>query len=103
MAFCILSVGSHVGLHVHGFFLYSGEISVVCEDIGCVYGVDNTVAVNICCLPLSVVKGRYPNNCAIGGNPARLIRKNVIWDNNYTDGMLEECPEEYILPTMDPE
>ena len=51
----------------------------------------------------SVVKGRYPNNCAIGGNPARLIRKNVIWDNNYTDGMLEECPEEYILPTMDPE
>ncbi len=49
----------------------------------------------------SIVKGTFPNNCALGGNPARLIRKNVVWTHNYTDGMIEDCPEEYILPTIE--
>ena len=47
----------------------------------------------------SVVKGRYPNNCAIGGNPARIVRRNVVWCISYEYDNISECPYEYILPT----
>lgn len=27
----------------------------------------------------ALVSGRFPNNCSIGGNPAKIIKKNVCW------------------------
>jgi acetyltransferase-like isoleucine patch superfamily enzyme len=27
----------------------------------------------------AVVKGKYPNNCTIAGNPARIVKKNTAW------------------------
>ena len=40
----------------------------------------------------AVVKGKFPNNTAIGGNPAHIIRKNVAWSRNflYSRG-IEDC------------
>lgn len=40
----------------------------------------------------SVVKGKFPNNVAVGGNPARIIRKNVAWSRNFLNCRgLEDC------------
>ncbi len=29
----------------------------------------------------SVIKGRFPNNCAIAGSPAAVVRKNIAWSS----------------------
>ena len=46
----------------------------------------------------TIVKGSFPNNCAIGGNPARRLRNNVTWTTNFTGGII---PEEYAFPTRE--
>lgn len=46
----------------------------------------------------SVVKGKYPNNCSIAGNPAKIVSKNVAWSREMlaTD-MHKQCGgEEYV-------
>lgn len=32
----------------------------------------------------SVVKGKYPNNCTIAGNPSKIVKKNVAWSREMT-------------------
>lgn len=46
----------------------------------------------------SVVKGIYPNNCIIGGNPSYIVQKNIAWSRNNGANKLEECGE-YISIT----
>lgn len=43
----------------------------------------------------SVVKGTFPNNCAIAGNPAKVISENVAWSRNIMDMDIEACGEGY--------
>ena len=31
----------------------------------------------------STVKGHYPNNVVIAGNPGRIVKKNIAWSRNY--------------------
>lgn len=49
----------------------------------------------------AVVKGVFPNNCAIAGNPAKVVRKNVTWNRNYLSEDIMECGEENIHLTED--
>ena len=49
----------------------------------------------------SVVKGQYPNNCSIAGNPAKIVRENIAWSRQMvaTD-MKRQCgSEEYVRLT----
>lgn len=34
--------------------------------------------------------GRYPRNCVIGGNPAKILKTNITWDTR----SLEILPEQ---------
>lgn len=39
----------------------------------------------------SVVKGIFPNNCSVGGNPAKLIRSDIAWSREMYANSIERC------------
>lgn len=47
----------------------------------------------------AVVKGKFPNNCAVAGNPAKVVRKNVTWSRGSLDTDIEKCGEDNIYLT----
>lgn len=47
----------------------------------------------------ATVKGKFPNNCVLAGNPARIVKKNVTWSRGNLDTDIEECGEENIRLT----
>ena len=51
----------------------------------------------------AVVKGKFPNNCSIAGNPAKVIRKDIAWSRNIMDMGISACGEEYCGLTEDKE
>ncbi len=59
-------VGDHVWVGQDSMLLYNTEIGS-----GSIVGAK------------SLVKGRFPNNCVIGGSPARLVKKDVAWNRSY--------------------
>lgn len=50
----------------------------------------------------SVVKGSFPNNCVIAGNPGKDVKHNIAWswDMTATD-MIRSVPEEYRKLTQE--
>lgn len=49
----------------------------------------------------STVKGRFPNNCVIAGNPAKIVKRDVTWNKDYFSNDISECGEENICLTND--
>lgn len=49
----------------------------------------------------SVVKGVFPNNCIIAGNPAKMVRKNITWNRNNSSTDIFDCGEDNIQLTQD--
>lgn len=48
---------------------------------------------------MSLVKGTFPNNCVIAGYPAKLIRKNTVWDGWFFKEAFNRIPDKYIKGT----
>lgn len=48
----------------------------------------------------SVVKGIYPNNCVIAGNPAKIVKYDVAWSRDITTTDINRCGlSEYVALT----
>lgn len=48
----------------------------------------------------SVVKGKYPNNCLIAGNPSKMAKCDVAWSRDMVAKRLSQCgSEEYVAKT----
>lgn len=47
----------------------------------------------------ALVKGVFPNNCSIGGNPAKLIRSNIAWSRKDSSTDINDCNKEYVRLT----
>ena len=48
----------------------------------------------------SVVKGSYPNNCVIAGNPAQISKRDIAWSRDMCATDIRKCgSEEYISLT----
>lgn len=77
-------VGDHVWVGQDSMLLYGTEIGS-----GSIVGAK------------SLVKGRFPNNCAIGGSPARLLKKDVAWNRGYGDEDISAIDERYVRPTAE--
>lgn len=65
-----IQIGNHVWIGANGMILYDTLI----ED-GSVVGAN------------SLVKGSFPANCVLAGDPAKLIREDIVWcrDNDVTE------------------
>ena len=51
----------------------------------------------------SLVKGCFPNNCILAGNPARIIRKDIAWSRENCAEDILQCGYENINLTQEQE
>lgn len=47
----------------------------------------------------SLVKNKFPNNCIVGGNPARMIKSDVAWSRSYGDTDISVIDSRYVRLT----
>lgn len=53
---------------------------------------------------VSFVKSKYPNNCMVAGNPAKILKKNIAWSRNpvpIDNTEMYQNEEEYYKMTID--
>lgn len=75
-------IGNHVWIGQDATVLYNTEIGD-----GSIVGTK------------SLVKSKFPNNCVIAGNPARLIKTDVAWSRTYGEADIKVIDEKYVKLT----
>ena len=80
-----INIGNHVWISKGAFIMHGTRI-----ETGSVVGAK------------SVVKGKYPNNCSIAGNPAKIIKKNIAWSRDMVTNDINRCgKDEYVSLTVE--
>lgn len=77
-------IGSHVWIGQGATVLYNTEIGD-----GSIVGAQ------------SLVKNKFPNNCVIGGNPARMLKKDIAWSRGYGGTDINVIDKKYVKPTSE--
>ena len=75
----VINIGDHVWACMRSMILNK-----------CVIGNSSIVAAG------AIVKGTFPNNCVIAGNPAKMVKKNVSWSRGRADNDISDCGEENV-------
>lgn len=47
----------------------------------------------------SLVKNKFPNNCTVGGNPAKIIKTDIAWSRGYGDTDISAIDDRYVKLT----
>ena len=71
-----IMIGEHVWVCAKAFILNGTNIGS-----GCVVGGNSTV------------KGVFPNNCVIAGNPAKMVKKDIAWSRDGLSESIASCGE----------
>ena len=79
-----LNIGNHVWIGKNAFLLHGTDIK------------DGSI-VGAC----SVVKGKYPNNCVIAGNPAKKVKNDVAWSRAQATNDIHSCNDSYVNITAE--
>lgn len=77
-----LVVGNHVWVAKGAFLLHGTNIGD-----GSIVGA------------MSVVKGKFSNNCVIAGNPAKLVKNDAAWARDIATNDIGKCGWEYVRKT----
>lgn len=77
-----LVIGNHVWISKEAFIMHGTNIGN-----GSIVGAK------------SFVKGIYPNNCSIGGNPAKEITHDIAWGRNMHSNDINQCGAENVSLT----
>lgn len=72
-------IGNHVWIGQDATVLYNTEIGD-----GSIVGAK------------SLVKNKFPNNCVIGGNPAKVLKTDIAWSRGYGDTDIGVIDERYV-------
>lgn len=75
-------IGNHVWIGQDASVLYNTEIGD-----GSIVGAK------------SLVKNKFPNNCVIGGNPAKLLKTDIAWSRGYGDTDIGVIDRRYVRLT----
>lgn len=78
-----LIVGNHVWVAKGAFLLHGTNIGD-----GSIVGA------------MSVVKGKFPNNCVIAGNPASQVKKDAAWSRDIATEDIGRCGWEFVRKTQ---
>lgn len=70
----LLVIGEHVWIGKNAFVMHGTNIGD-----GSIVGA------------MSVVKGRYPNNCVVGGNPAAIAKRDAAWSRDMCTDSVDRC------------
>ena len=76
---CSIHISPHCWLGYGCFVLHNTKI-----EKSCIIGAS------------ALVKGVFPNNCIIGGNPSKIIKKNVTWHRHPYETDINQINDIYI-------
>lgn len=74
-----IDIGPHVWIGYRSAILYQTKI-----------GASSIVGTQ------SLVKGSFPNNCVLAGNPAKIVKKNVTWHRDPYETDIYKVDERYL-------
>ncbi len=118
---CIIDAGNFGYIHIGDDSLFSTEVLVKCNRPDClaknkvifqehVWAGFRTTFLSGCRMDVGSIAGArtvvetvVPNNCIVGGDPAKIVKRDVAWYRDNSESRVNLIPQEYRNLTQDME